>query len=289
MLTADLLARVESLLGARVTQQRAVSGGYTPAVRLVCQTTSGSVFVKAGVTPLTAQFVRREIAVYERIDEPFMPRLRAASAEGDVPVLIIEDLSDCTWPPPWDTRRVDSLIQQIREMHQRSTTLEPFEQVLGRFDSQWQSVANAPQPFLALGLATAHWLDRALPELIAAEALCSTAGDSLCHFDLRSDNLCFRGDTPILIDWNLACRGNPRLDLGFLLPSLAWEGGPKPETILPNAPEIAALVCGFFAARAGLPDIIDAPFVRRVQREQLSAALPWLCRSIGLALPDVSH
>ncbi len=288
MLTAELMARVESMLGARVVAQRAVSGGYTPALRLVCQTSKGSVFVKAGVTPLTAQFVCREISVYERIDESFMPRLRAASIVDDVPVLIIEDLSDCTWPPPWDARRVADVVQQIRQMHERSTTLEPFEQVLGRFDAQWQYVADDPAPFLSLGLADAHWLDRALPVLLAAEAQCSTTGEALCHFDLRSDNLCFRGDSPILIDWNYACRGNPNLDLGFMLPSLAWEGGPQPETILPDACEVAALVCGFFAARAGLPDIADAPFVRRVQREQLSAALPWACRSVGLALPDLS-
>ena len=254
MLTAELLARVESMLGARVVAQRAVSGGYMPALRLMCQTSKGSVFVKVGVTPLTAQFVCREISVYERIDESFMPRHRAASIVDDVAVLIIEDLSDCTWPPPWDTRRVTAAVQQIRQMHERSTTLEPFEQVLGQFDSQWQRVANDPAPFLSLGRMGAQWLDRALPALITAEAQCSTAGDALCHFDLRSDHLRIRGDSPTL----------------------------------PNACEVAAQVCGFFAARAGLPDIADAPFVRRVQREQLSAALPWACRSVGLALPDLS-
>ena len=85
MLTGDLLARVESMLGAQVVAQRAASGGYTPALRLVCQTRNGSVFVKVGVTPLTAQFVRREISVYERMQAAFMPRLRAASVVDDVP------------------------------------------------------------------------------------------------------------------------------------------------------------------------------------------------------------
>ena len=287
MLSPDLLALVESMLGAEVLQQRAVSGGYTPALRLVCATTKGNVFVKAGVTPLTAQFLRREISVYERLGEPFMPRLHAATVEGDVPVLITEDLSDCAWPPPWDERCIEAVVQQIRGMHECPTTLESFSQVLGNFDSHWQKVATDPQPFLSLGLADVAWLERALPTLVAAEAQCCTSGEALCHFDLRSDNLCLRGDRVILIDWNLACRGNPRLDLGFWLPSLAWEGGPLPETILPDAPETAALVSGFFAARAGLPGIPDAPFVRRVQREQLATALPWACRSVGLALPGM--
>ena len=87
------------------------------------------------------------------------------------------------------------------------------------------------------------------------------------------------------MDWNLACLSNPNLDLGFWLPSLAYEGGPKPEEILPVAPEIAAWVSGFFAARAGLPAIPDAPRVRLVQRQQLETALPWVSRTLGLPLP----
>ena len=87
------------------------------------------------------------------------------------------------------------------------------------------------------------------------------------------------------IDWAEACRSSAAVDLGFFLPSLAFEGGPPPETILPDAPEIAAAVAGFFAARAGLPDIPLSPFVRRVQREQLSTSLPWAARALGLATP----
>ena len=70
--------------------------------------------------------------------------------------------------------------------------------------------------------------------------------------------------------------------LGLWLPSLAYEGGPEPEQILPDAPEVAAWVSGFFAARAGLPQIPDAPRVRWVQRRQLATALPWAVRALGL-------
>jgi hypothetical protein len=87
------------------------------------------------------------------------------------------------------------------------------------------------------------------------------------------------------IDWAAASLGNPRLDLGGWLPSLAFEGGPPPDDVLPDAPEIAAWVSGYFAARAGLPIIADAPFVRRVQREQLSTALPWAIRALKLSEP----
>ncbi len=60
---------------------------------------------------------------------------------------------------------------------------------------------------------------------------------------------------------------------------------PQPEELLPDAPEIAAWVSGYFASRAGLPDIPSAPRVRKVQREQLSTALPWAIRALGLPSP----
>src|SRR3712207_8126987 len=37
-----------------------------------------------------------------------------------------------------------------------------------------------------------------------------------------------------IFDWNLACLSNPELDLGFWLPSLAYEANIEPETILPE-------------------------------------------------------
>ena len=79
----------------------------------------------------------------------------------------------------------------------------------------------------------------------------------------------------MLIDWAEACCGNAALDLG----------GPLPEQLLPDRPEIAAWLCGYFAARAGLPTIPDAPRVRQVQREQLGTALPWMVRALALPPP----
>ena len=125
-----------------------------------------------------------------------------------------------------------------------------------------------------------------MPTLIAAETSAELAGDALTHLDLRSDNLCVTAEGVKFIDWAEACRSAADVDLGFFLPSLAYEGGPLPETIQPDRPDIAALTAGFFAARAGQPDIPLAPFVRRVQREQLSTALPWAIRALDLPPAD---
>jgi hypothetical protein len=53
----------------------------------------------------------------------------------------------------------------------------------------------------------------------------------------------------------------------------------------PGLPEIAALLAGYFCARAGLPEIPQAPHVRRLQREQAGTSLPWAARVLGLPPP----
>lgn len=175
----------------------------------------------------------------------------------------------------------------MAEMHATRTELAHGGLLEGR-DAGWPTVAIDPTAFLSVGLVTPAWLERALPTLIAAETSCRLEGDALTHLDLRSDNLCLTPNGVKFIDWAEACRSAADVDLGFFLPSLAYENGPLPETILPNRPDIAALVSGFFAMRAGLPDIPGSPFVRRVQREQLSTALPWAVRALGLPPPSPS-
>jgi hypothetical protein len=53
---------------------------------------------------------------------------------------------------------------------------------------------------LSLGFADAKWLEVALPLLIAAENACSTAGISLTHLDLRSDDMCLTRSQAIFVD-----------------------------------------------------------------------------------------
>jgi thiamine kinase-like enzyme len=283
----SLAVRIERLLGTKIESAAFVSGGYTPATRLLCKTDKTRFFVKVGATPLTSEFLRREISVYNRVRGAFMPQLVAWEEHESEPILILEDLSEHFWPPPWDAQRVDQVRTQIEAMHQTRVSLEPFAQVHGTRFAGWQTVAADPAPFLALGIADGRWLDGALPTLLHNEARCPTEGENLTHWDLRSDNLCLTPTRAVFVDWNLACLSNPRLDLGFWLPSLTYEGGPPPESILPDAPEVAAWVAGFFAARAGLSGIPDAPRVRLVQRQQLETALPWAVRALDL--PPLPH
>ena len=277
----DIVARVERLLGWRPQSWRPVYGGYTPTARCAVSDDRRTGFVKVATTPVTVEQINREIVAYAGISGRFVPRVLGADPDPDQPILIIEDLSAATWPPPWTDRSVGLVLDTIAEMHATPTALAHGGLLEGR-DAGWPTIAANPAAFLALGHVTPAWLDRALPALIAAETSCTLTGDALTHLDLRSDNLCLTTEGVKFIDWAEACRSAADVDLGFFLPSLAYENGPLPERILPNRPDLAALVSGFFAMRAGLPDVPGSPFVRRVQREQLSTALPWAIRALGL-------
>jgi hypothetical protein len=279
----DLVARAERILRRKTTAWTRVSRGYTPAERWLITTSTSSAFVKCGVTPLTAKWLRREFHAYGQIKECFIPELIGWEDDERSPMLILEDLSQNFWPPPWTRERVDQVRECLDAMHGIEPPMPSFDAIHGRV-SGWNDVAADPSEFLSLNAASPAWLDKALPVLLQAQNACSTAGTALTHWDIRSDNICITARGAKLIDWPASCLSNPKLDLGIWLPSLVSEGGPLPEEILPGEPEVAAWICGFFAARAGKPEIADAPLVRGVQRRQLSAALPWAIRA--LQLPD---
>lgn len=289
----DIRARIDGLLGARTVEHVYTPGGYSPAGRWRVRTASGDrAFVKMARSDHTRHALRTEQAVLRRLGAlgiDFAPTLLAFEDDPVHPLLVIEDLGDARWPPPWD----DDLIERVRDtlarMHATETDLPSFAEIHAGEDHGWQAVAATPEPFLGTGLATASWLEDALPTLVSADSRARLDGSSLTHFDIRSDNLCLAARGVVLIDWNLACAGHPEMDLGFWLPSLEMEGGPPPERLLPDAPEVAAWVSGFFAARAGLPVIPDAPRVRDVQLAQLRTALPWAARALDLPPPDAAR
>ena len=282
--------QLSEILGARPVAHRRVERGYTPAERWVVELDDGrSVFVKVGVNELTAGWLRDEQRFYAALEAPFMPRL-LGWADGDRPMLVLEDLSSAVWPPPWTDARVASVLQTLRDV--AATPPPPWlspASSSGLLDRGWPSVREDPGPMLSSGVVEPAWLEAALPVLQAAADACQLDGDELLHLDVRSDNLCFRADgSAVLVDWNLAVVGNARLDIAAWLPTLVSEGGPPPETILADAGPEAAFIAGFFAARAGQPPVPGAPAIRPLQLEQLRHALPWACRELGLPLPQAA-
>ena len=279
--------RVRAVTGRQPVGWSRVTKGYTPAERWTVRFDDGSsAFVKAGVTEDTAGWLRKEHDIYERLaGAPFLAELRGWDDDGETPLLLLEDLSGAQWPPPWTGARIDAVLAALDAVHASSppvtVTLEEDRADM----AGWWKIAEDPEPFLSTGNCTAAWLEHALPSLLEAERNAVLEGDALVHFDVRSDNLCFTQGRAVLVDWNWASLGNPKVDAVSWMPSLRLEGGPPPETVIAAEPELAAFVCGFLACRAGLPDLPQAPRVRTVQRAQLRVALPWAAALLGLPPP----
>ena len=281
--SSALRARLERLTGRPIRHVEQVGGGYTPALRLRVTHVAGTTcFAKIGTTPHTVRALQQENRVYQALSAPFLARHLGWEDDPIHPILLLEDLSNAFWPPPWEEKRIMQVLAAMEQVWSSSLVDVPRMADLDSIWDGWRQVAEGPAPFLSLGIASEKWLRQALDTLLAIDAAEVVNGRSLLHFDLRSDNICFQQNRALIIDWNLVCLGNPQVDLGFWLPSLQAEGGPAPEILLPDAGAIAGLVSGFFAARAGLPAIPDAPRVRNIQRVQLKTALPWAVRTLGL-------
>ncbi len=280
----NISERVTRLLRKRAVAWRRVERGYTPAQRWVATLDEGSsCFVKAGVGRMSHALRAEYAKVYSRLEAPFLPRLLGWDDDGETPLLVLEDLSAAVWPPPWTGERVSAVLEMLDALHSTQLAgLPALATVESDLSEGWRVVANDPAPFLSLGLCTPAWLEATFAALIAATETARLDGSDFVHFDVRSDNVCFADGRVVLVDWNFACRGNGEVDLAAWAPSLHAEGGPPPEAILPDAPKWAAVVSGFFAARAGLVRIPDAPRVRSAQLEQLNTALPWAVRALGL-------
>lgn len=290
---AEIEAAVEALTDHRVVARHDPPGsGYTPAIRFVAELDSGDrVFVKAAPDHHIGEWIQQEIAFYRSVHGPFLPSFvgaRDATATG-LPVLVIEDLSAARWPPPWDDGSIEAVLAALDRLqaHPCPDDVRSVKGLHPDFSSGWDIVADDPAVLTGTGLCTGEWLADVLPHFRRAAHGAPMAGESLCHLDVRSDNLCLMTDgSARLIDWNQACRANADLDLACWAPSLASECGMVPEELgFEIDPGLATVVAGFFAARAGLPVIPKAPRVREVQLAQLAVALPWAARRCGFAAP----
>jgi aminoglycoside phosphotransferase (APT) family kinase protein len=212
-----------------------------------------------------------------------MPLVVSWQDDEVAPMLILEDLSNLDWPPPWSELTIAAALATTEQMHRSRGELLSYEERNGTEWDWWRAVENEPEPFLRLNVVSREWLQNSLPVLVESAGSVNPSGPCVVHGDLRSDNFCFSAKETRLVDWSLACLGNPKVDLGLFLPGLAAEQGPSPEEILPREPGIAAWVAGFFAWHAAKPLIPSAPGVREMQRRLLREALPWAIRELNLA------
>ncbi|MGZ4373155.1 MAG: phosphotransferase family protein [Gaiellaceae bacterium] len=251
----EAVAAAERILGsAATTWTRVTSGGWSINEHWIVALADGRrAFLKrsAPMEPCPT-WLRAERSAYAAFEGSFVPRVLGWQ-DGPRPLLVLEDLSPgAHWPPPWRAGDVDAVLTALREVAAAQVFAE-LPRLADDAIGGWPAVAWDPEPFLRLGLVSRAWLDAALPRLVDAWAATPLDGEALLHCDIRSDNLCLRDGRAVIFDWSDARIGNPDFDVAFWLPSLAAEGGPRPDEILPGAGTLTAVVSGYFAAVAGLP------------------------------------
>ena len=279
----ELDERIERALGSPPIRYEKRAGGYSTADRYAVTLADGRrAFVKSSDAENMAGWLRREHEVYASLEGGFIPSLLGWDDDGVRPLLAIEDLSDADWTPHWDDARVGAVRDALRKLavSPPPPNTRSVRELFPDLHDRWRIVERDPAPFLSLGLRDREWLDRSLPHILAVVDADPAGGDELCHFDVRSDNLCVRDGRAILVDWNWLAIGSARVDVAAWLPSVRVEGGPEPWEVLADAGAEAAFVAGVWAAVAGLPPPETAPHVRAVQRRQLAVALDWIDRDL---------
>ncbi|MDX1689786.1 MAG: aminoglycoside phosphotransferase family protein [Acidimicrobiia bacterium] len=282
-----LRARIEEIVGRRVVSTRCgASAGTSLAERwLVLLDTGETVFVKVGDDAASRWEVRNEVVVLREVDDSLFPALLGFDDHPIKPLMVVEDLTDSFWPPPWrpgDPELVEDALERI------AATPPPqgLRTVIERPDlvGGWARVAEDPAPLVGTGLVSEAWLERCLEPLARAAAGAPVAGDRLVHLDVRGGNVCFVGSRVVVVDWANAAIGHPGLDRAFWRIGLAAEGGPGPPDDVD--PGLVAVATGWFAAEAGLPPRRwgGGP-IRASQRERLAVALRWACRLLGVEEP----
>lgn len=278
--------KVEPVAWREITRR-----GQTNAAHWLVELPDGArAFVKVARGDDTASWIRDEHLFYAQSrGATFLPQMLGWDDDGERPALALKDLSDAAWPPPWDRGRVDAVLACLAEVASARPPADLPRAADSQFDFQgWNEIEDYPEPFLALRLCSRAWLERALPILRYATEIAPLDGDALLHFDVRSDNICLHDGRAIFVDWNFACLGNPLADVAAWLPSLHAEGGPRPEEVLPEAGELAALLAGYFGAHAARPPIPEAPHARPLQLRQARVALPWAARALELPPPGLT-
>jgi hypothetical protein len=161
----DAVVKAEVALGAVARSWQPVSAriGNDRGRWLVRLADGRSVFVKAPFDDASAEWLRIEALVYQGVHADLMPQLLAWDGE----LLVLENLSDATWPPPWTAEAVAAVRAALEELAQVTPpaglpALTDVRELL--VDTGWPAVQADPEPMLSIGLCSREWLEAALPQ-----------------------------------------------------------------------------------------------------------------------------
>ncbi|MHB1527416.1 MAG: phosphotransferase [Candidatus Dormibacteria bacterium] len=296
-LPGPLRAEVAARLGAGVARANSVPTGFSPGVAATLTLQDGRrVFAKAvanGWNRDTMALHRHEAEITAALP-PSIPaaRLLLSISQPDWTVLVLEHVAGRLPRLPWRRRELALVLAAVEGLSNlltpspvgtaRASELVGFADGFKRLRQRREAVGDPLED-------VDPWAVRNLERLEALEAGWSSSarGDTLCHFDLRQDNILIQSSRVVFVDWARAMVGPRWLDLACLLPSVAAQGGPEPWTIFSShplgravservlAPGVAAMA-GYFLLRQTLPPPPGMPTVRAFQRAQGAPTLAWL-------------
>lgn len=296
-LPAWLRAEVEELLDARVVGTEVRPGGFSPSAALLVHLEGGGrAFVKASSREQAEESVRmhrREAELLPQLaDRPEVPDVLGAIDEDGWIALVLEAIDGRHPHIPWTDDDLDTVLRGLRELAGGMTpspvAAPTAAEQLGQVFRGWRAFHDADTP------PPDPWAAERLDELAELESRWADAssGSTLVHADLRADQILLTDGGIAVVDWAHACVAAPWLDIVFMAPSVALQGGPAAGEVVrrSDAAEdvdrddlvaVVAAVTGFFLWSATLPAIPALPTIREFQRAQGEAALDWLRSLLG--------
>lgn len=298
-LPQDVRSAVEDILGDRVVAAVSQPGGYSPGTADRVRTADGRrAFVKAvspAQNPDSPGMHRAEARVTAALPAYApTPRLLGCYDDGYWVALVLTDADGRHPAAPWQSDELAAVLAALESMATALTPTPVLEvptvaEHLAEDFAGWRLVAEDPPPDLD------PWARAHLDDLVAAteHGLTLLAGDTLCHVDMRADNLLVDAAGRVtVVDWPWACRGPAWLDTAMLLLDVRLNGGHDIEALLHRLPVLAdadpaavtglyAGLAGFFTDRARRPPPPGIPTVRAFQRAQSEAALGWLAERLS--------
>ncbi|SDJ59977.1 aminoglycoside phosphotransferase family protein [Streptomyces indicus] len=292
---ATVRGALEQQLGARVVEAATQRGGFSPGVaarlRLADGTRAFAKAVSAEVNEQSAAMHRTELANAALLPPGTpAPRLLGSYDDGLWVVLLFEDVAGRQPHVPWVPAELDRVLAAVGRLSERLTPApdgaeplpdEPFK--------GWRLLAAAHADGTDDLADMDPWVRTHLTALAARERDCgrAIAGDTLAHADLRADNILLTDAGAVFVDWPHACRAARWFDLLVMLPSVAMQGGPSPETLFAAHPAAQGAVAedvttaligltGMFLDQARRPAPPGLPTLRPFQQAQGEQALAWL-------------
>jgi aminoglycoside phosphotransferase (APT) family kinase protein len=294
---APLRAEIERQLGGRVVAAVTQPGGFSPGVaaRLTLDN-GGRAFVKAvgDLNPDSPGIHRAEAAITAALpaSTPAAHLLGFLDSDSWV-TLMLEDVDGRMPAQPWTPAELSEVLDAMAALADALTPAPvqapPAATRFVELGRGWQLLHEAVQsgdddlagadPRVRGSLEALAALEKGYPAAVD--------GTTLAHGDVRADNILLTSDGVVFVDWPWACLAPPWFDLVAMLPSVAMQGGPPPETVVAAHPltrgadqaAITTVVCalaGFMTYAGRKPDPPGLPTVRAFQRAQAGIALDWL-------------